>query len=79
MSDESFRGHDGPGKRKKNMKNMDSEVERQEKIIASNHSADTQNGLTESQASESDAFERRVLGTPDGDESWDYSFSEPEN
>lgn len=34
----------------------------QNKIIAQNHAADVQNGLSEQQASESDAFERRVLG-----------------
>ena len=34
----------------------------EEKIIAENHAGDIANGLTEQQASESDAFERRVLG-----------------
>ena len=33
-----------------------------EAMIAANHAADVQNGLTEAQAYESDAFERRVLG-----------------
>lgn len=36
-----------------------------EKEIAACHAADLQNGLTEQQASESDAFERRVLGLPE--------------
>jgi hypothetical protein len=41
----------------------------QEKIITENHRADVENGLTHAQASESDAFERRVMGMdePDAD------------
>ena len=41
---------------------MDAETKKQEAIIAASHAADVQNGLTEAQASESDAFERRILG-----------------
>jgi hypothetical protein len=44
------------------MKSTDIETQKQEAIIAANHAADVQNGLTETQASESDNFERRVLG-----------------
>ena len=40
---------------------------KQQTIIAANHDADIQVGLTETQASESDAFERRVLGMDDDD------------
>jgi hypothetical protein len=39
----------------------------EEKIIAENHRADLANGLSEAEASASDAFERRVLGLPDPD------------
>ena len=41
---------------------MKLKTETPESIIAENHAADVQNGLTEAQASESDAFERRALG-----------------
>jgi len=34
----------------------------QEKIIAANHAADVENGMSEADADDSDAFERRVLG-----------------
>ena len=42
-----------------------SPVSAEERIIRANHDADVTNGLTEQEASESDAFERRVLGMDD--------------
>jgi hypothetical protein len=35
---------------------------REERIIRANHEADVENGMSEADASDSDAFERRVLG-----------------
>lgn len=59
---------------------MKTETENQKAIIADNHKADVQNGLSEAQASESDAFERRVLGIPDDDPDLeDYSGPEFRN
>lgn len=40
----------------------------EEREIEENHRADVENGLTEAEASESDAFERRALGIPDSHE-----------
>ena len=41
---------------------MDIETKKQEAIIAANHAADVENGLSEADADASDSFERRVLG-----------------
>ena len=49
------------------MKNIN-QGENLEAVIAENHRADVQNGLTETQASESDAFERRIMGMDDPNE-----------
>lgn len=46
----------------------DTEIEKQEHSIADDHEADVQNGLTEAEATESDKFERRVLGMDEPDE-----------
>jgi len=43
------------------------ERERQERIVHANHVADVENGLSEAEACESDAFERRVMGLEDDD------------
>lgn len=52
-----------------NINNMNNE----EKEIMECHRADVENGLTESEASESDAFERRVMGMDEPEEIEDYS------
>ena len=38
---------------------------KQDNTIAENHRVDVENGLTETEANESDAFERHVIGIPD--------------
>ena len=55
------------------MTTRDTETKKQEAIIAENHQADIQNGLSETEASESDAFERRVLGMDEPEDVEDYS------
>ena len=54
----------------------DIETKKLEASIAENHRADVANGLSETAASESDAFERRVLGMDEPEEIEDYDGPE---
>lgn len=50
------------------------EYERQANAIRDDHRADVENGMSEADASDSDAFERRVLGMDDEDDDWDIEL-----
>ena len=51
---------------------MKNKISSEEKIISQNHAADVAGGMSEQDASESDAFERRVLGIPDDEPEEDH-------